>query len=166
MKAIYLGLLSGGNYLGLIISSQLFCGAMVWAPTVQGLIIWGAITREAIFLFLGVAIIQGENYSGGHLSGRGKLSWGTIVRKVVIIGGNCPGGNYPWGNCPVPKNMFQFLQQINKTRVIKYGPLPTISWQIYLYPKQFLHFMASCSCEVHIFEWWNLVRTLQLVHNL
>ena len=161
VKAIYLGPLSGGNYLELIISSQLFCRAMVWALIVQGLIIWGAITWEATFFFWG----------GAQLS-RGQLSGGTLIREgAIILRDSCPEGNYPRGQLPVrqssfPKNMFLFLKEINKTRVIKYDPLPTISWQIYLYPKQFLHFMASCSYEVHIFELWNLVRTLQLVHNL
>ena len=108
VKAIYLGPLSSGNYLELIISSQLFCGAMVWALIVQGLIIWGAITWEATF-FLGRGgrrSYLGGNYLGGHLSGRGQLSWGTVARRAIIL-----RGNYPWGNRPFPKICFCFLRK-------------------------------------------------------
>ena len=77
---------SGGNYFGVHISSQSFCLAILWAPIVQGLIIWGKISGIAIF--------------GGQLSG-GQLSWWAIVQGAIIRG-NCPGGNYPGGNFSVP----------------------------------------------------------------
>lgn len=76
MKVIYLessiqGKFLGDNYLGEIISGQLFCVAIVWASIDQSLIIWsGAIARKAIlFLF------RGDSYLGGR-----QFSWGTMVR--------------------------------------------------------------------------------------
>ena len=97
MKAIYLGLLSGGNYLGLIISIQLFCRQMVGAPIVQGLIIWGATTREAFFF------------------GAGALSGGKLIREGSInLGYNFTEGNYPRGQLSrgqLPVELFSCFQK-------------------------------------------------------
>ena len=27
------------------------------------------------------------------------MSWGVIVRGAIVLGSNCPAGNYPGGNC-------------------------------------------------------------------
>ena len=57
----------------------------------------------------------GDNFRAsnfrGALSGE-QLSWRAIVQRAIILGCNCPGGNYlecncpggnyPGGNCPVP----------------------------------------------------------------
>ena len=52
-----MGNFPGDNCLWVFVNGQLFYEAIVWAPIVQGLIIWGAITGEASF---GGAVIQGE----------------------------------------------------------------------------------------------------------
>ena len=56
-------------------SGQFFYGAIVWAANVRA------------------------SLSGGQLPWR-QIFEGTVVRKAIILGGNCRGGNYPRGNCP------------------------------------------------------------------
>ena len=55
-----MGNFQGDNYFGLIISGQLFCGAIVWTP------------------------IFGGNYPGGNYPG-GQLSGGRIIRGAVVL---------------------------------------------------------------------------------
>ena len=79
-KPFIWGPLSGGNfpgdiYLGVIISSQLFCEAIVWTPIVQALIII-IIIIIIIFFFFGGGVI-GEAILGRQLS-RGQLSWAAM----------------------------------------------------------------------------------------
>lgn len=92
-KTFVRGSLSRGNFPGenclrVIISGQLFCKATVWAPTVQGLIIWG-----------------GGDYRGGNFLGDsypGAIILGANFPEGNYRGGNCPKqDNYPVGNCPV-----------------------------------------------------------------
>ena len=78
-KPFIWGPLSGGNfpgdiYLGVIISSQLFCEAIVWTPIVQALIIIIII----IFFFFLEGRLSGKQFLGRQLS-RGQLSWAAIV---------------------------------------------------------------------------------------
>ena len=57
----------------------------------------------------------------------GVIFWGAIVRRAIVLCGNCPGGNCPrwqlpggnclgcncpWGNCPVPETRTFFHQNI------------------------------------------------------
>ena len=69
-----------GNYLGVHISSQLFCGAIVWVPIVQGLIIWGTISGQ---------IFSWNNYSGCYYP-EGRFS-GAIIRGCKLSGGQLSG---------------------------------------------------------------------------
>ena len=73
MEAIYLRSIIQGQ----IYEWQLIMGSYLWsiilrgnnfAANCQGLIIWGAITGEAIF-------------------------WGATIRGAIILGGNYPGEN-------------------------------------------------------------------------
>ena len=83
--------------------------------------------------YLGGNYLGSNFFFGGAQLSRGQLSGGTLIREgAIILRDSCPEGNYPRGQLPVrqssfPKNMFLFLKEINKTRVIKYDPLPTIS---------------------------------------
>ena len=89
-KPFIWGLLSGGNfpggnYLGIIIRIQLFCGVIVWPTIVKGLIIWGQLSR---IHFL-VGQLSGEQLSGGKLSwgqlSGGQLSWRAVIRGAIVL---------------------------------------------------------------------------------
>ena len=69
--------------------------------------------------------LSGAIFLGGNCTG--VIFWGAIVRRAIVLCGNCPGGNCPrwqlsggnclgcncpWGNCPVPETRTFFHQNI------------------------------------------------------
>ena len=68
--------------LGVSISGQLFYGAIIWAPIVQGLIIRGEITVKTFFL----------GGAGWGVLAVGQLSCGAIVQRPIIRGVIIRGG--------------------------------------------------------------------------
>ena len=79
----------GGNFLWEQLSSgAIVRGSIIRGAIIQGEIIWGAIIQGVIFL------------RGNFPDTERQLSRGQFYLGTIILGGTCPGRNYPGGFSP------------------------------------------------------------------